>query len=107
VRLFFIAASQRGPAESFDSEMIEFAALNAKVVNQIAQTATACQLRCQHGDELGPAGKRAKLLTGVMFLSQSVKFMSREKTYYLRKNSATMCHGLEPPVINVFLAKSL
>jgi hypothetical protein len=105
--LLFIAAGQRCPAEGFDPEMVELARLNAEIINDIPQAASTGYLRCEHRDKLTPARKGTKFLPKVMLVRQGLKFMSRENSYNLRKNGATMGHGLEPPVFNVFLAKSL
>ncbi len=107
MRLFFIATGKCCPAEGLDFDMVELAALNTDIINNIPQAAAAIQLRGQHSDKLSPAGGRPKLLRHVMRSGKDLKFMSRKNSYYLRKNSAKMVYDSETLVFNVFLAKLL
>ena len=72
MKLGFIRPCQGCPAERLTPEMIELAALSRNVIRDIPQTMTTGQFFCQ-----------------------SLKFMSLENSYNLRKNSDTMRRGLE------------
>jgi hypothetical protein len=87
--------------------MVELAALNTEIINNIPQAAAASQLRGQHSEKLSSAGERAEFLPDMVFVGKGLKFMSRKNSYYLRKNNAIMGYDLEPLVSNLFLAKLL
>lgn len=87
--------------------MVELAGLSLEVINHIPQAAAAGQLCCEQGDKLVPTRKRLELLTDMVLAGKRLKFISRKNTYNLRKNGATMGHGLELLVFIVVLANAL
>ena len=107
MRLLFVGAAQCSSAEWLDAEVAKLADLCRDILDDIPQAVTAGQLGCQKSDELGSARERAELLTDRMLVGQNLKFMSRENSNNLRKNSAKMGHGLELLFFSVFLAKPL
>jgi hypothetical protein len=73
--------------------------LRAETGHSIAQAAAPGQLPRKHGDKLRPAEKRTEFLPNMVLLHQGLKFMSRENSYNLGRNGATMSHGSDLPVI--------
>ena len=68
VWLFFIAACTSFIAGRFESRGVEFAGLASDVVECISKVAVAGRLRYRWGDQLTPAGKRLKLLPGMVLI---------------------------------------
>jgi hypothetical protein len=101
-------ALPNGLARLLRSTMVELVPLSLEIRNDVAQAATARQLRDRKSYELAPPGDRPQLAARMVTPGQALKFMSGHHAQDLGKNGRMMSHGLVPLLFSmVWLAPPL